>query len=314
MGRKRWSHIYSKRVFSPTRFGEPAARPGFPWNMNEHSRSQSRTLCGTVCALLIAGVAHAATLFVTPNFNSGFRFSPTNLNINVGDTVVWTNLANAHTVTGNSQPDSFCGSSPVSSCVATFNAPGTFGYRCIPHASTMVGTIVVNSSAVPPGVAISSPTKGSLFITPTNVMIAASVTPGSGAVTNVQFFANGVSIGSDATAPYSTNSANLPEGSHTLTARATDSQGLSATSPPILIRAVTAPRIAAMRGTAGPIQFTFATITGVTYSVQSATTALTNWSTIRATSGSGTPQQFSQFSETNPSAPLRVYRLLLQSQ
>ena len=279
--------------------------------MNKHSRSQNHALFGAVCALLTAGAAHAATFFVTPNFSAGFRFSPTNLNINVGDTVVWTNLANIHTVTGNSQPDNFCGSSTVSSCVATFNAPGTFGYRCIPHASTMVGTIVVTSSAVPPAVAISSPTNRTLFAAPMNVMIAASVTPGSGAVTNVQFLANGVSIGSAATAPYSISSANLLDGSYTLTALARDNQGLSATSPPVLIRAVNPPLLTTIPGTAGPIQFTFSTITGVTYSVQSATTTLTNWSTVRTTSGSGAPQQFS---ETNSSAPLRVYRLLLQSQ
>jgi len=307
--------------------------PRLPIHMNEHSRSQNnprlahqigaragtgvrrrlrlRAFCGGVCALLIAGAAHAATFFVTPIFSSGFRFSPTNMTINVGDTVVWTNLANIHTVTGNAQPDNFCGSATISSCVVTFSVPGSFGFHCIPHASTMVGTIVVNSSSIPPVVAIFSPTNRSLFSVPTNVIIGASVTPGSGAVTNVQFLANGVSIGSDATAPYSINSANLLDGSYTLTARAIDNRGLSATSPPVIVRAVTPPRLTTTRGTAGPIEFWFSTITGVTYSVQSAAAGLTNWSTVRTTSGSGALQQFS---ETNSSAPLRAYRLLLQSE
>src|SRR3989344_1038369 len=66
---------------------------------------------------------------------SGFAFSPTTLNIKVGDRVTWTNMDSApHTVTSDS------GSELVSSTLDqrqsyshTFSQPGTFTYHCRFH-------------------------------------------------------------------------------------------------------------------------------------------------------------------------------------
>jgi sugar lactone lactonase YvrE len=76
---------------------------------------------------------------------------------------------------------------------------------------------------------ITSPVNGAVFIEyDANVNIVAGAVVGGGTVTNVQFFANGVSLGSALTAPFGLTT-NLPVGAYALTAVAT-AAGISATS------------------------------------------------------------------------------------
>lgn len=82
---------------------------------------------------------------------SNFKFNPKNLTINVGDTVVWTNIQGTHNVDGLTStfpdnPESF-GNSVGSDWVYSFvfTKAGTYDYHCDPHASSgMTGTITVN--------------------------------------------------------------------------------------------------------------------------------------------------------------------------
>src|SRR5206468_3595659 len=76
----------------------------------------------------------------------------------------------------------------------------------------------------PPTVTITSPTNGQTFASSATVTITADASDADGSVTNVEFFDNGTSLGSDQTNPYSVT-ANLSVGTHTLTAIATDDQG-----------------------------------------------------------------------------------------
>ena len=92
---------------------------------------------------IAAAVAPAATTNV---IFQNFAFTPQNVSIQVGDTVVWTNAGGVHTVTGDGQ-DPFCGPDPVPvSCSETFTNVGTFPYHCNFHqAFGMVGTVVVTA-------------------------------------------------------------------------------------------------------------------------------------------------------------------------
>jgi plastocyanin len=84
---------------------------------------------------------------------ANYSFSPKNVNITVGDQVVWTNTGGFHNVDGQksvfpNNPESF-GNSLGSGWTYsfTFNTPGTYNYHCDPHASFgMTGTIVVSSN------------------------------------------------------------------------------------------------------------------------------------------------------------------------
>ncbi len=74
-----------------------------------------------------------------------FHFQPQNINIKVGDTVVWTQQDSApHTVTVVSGPESFDSGTLIQGQTFsyTFTKPGTYSYKCALHPS-MIGQIFV---------------------------------------------------------------------------------------------------------------------------------------------------------------------------
>lgn len=80
-----------------------------------------------------------------------------------------------------------------------------------------------------PSVSITSPNDGASYDEGTSISISANASDSDGAVTSVEFFADGNSLGVDNTAPYSINWT-VPLGSTVLTAEATDDEGASTTS------------------------------------------------------------------------------------
>jgi len=82
-------------------------------------------------------------------------------------------------------------------------------------------------------VAITQPASGAIFRAPTNLTVAATAASSTGAVVRVQFYENITKIGEDATAPYSITWSNVPLGSRSIFAVATDSGGLNTTSAPV---------------------------------------------------------------------------------
>lgn len=74
----------------------------------------------------------------------GFAYSPSEISVNVGDTVVWANLDSAeHTITSDSGSE--LDSELLSNGGAyshTFNSAGTFDYHCTPHPS-ITGKVIV---------------------------------------------------------------------------------------------------------------------------------------------------------------------------
>lgn len=90
------------------------------------------------------------------------------------------------------------------------------------------------TSNVPPTVSLTAPSNGSSYPSGTSVTVSANASDVDGSVTQVEFFANGSSIGVDLTSPYSFNW-NIGTGSYTLTARATDNAGATTTSSGISV-------------------------------------------------------------------------------
>src|SRR5690242_17022935 len=97
-------------------------------------------LSGILALLLLSALpALAANHSVT--VGPGTAFSPSTLNIQVGDTVTWTNTGGGfHDV--NADDGSFNSGGPSSSGWVfshTFGAAGTFGYYCQIHGSPTAG-------------------------------------------------------------------------------------------------------------------------------------------------------------------------------
>src|ERR1041385_7649758 len=121
-----------------------------------------------------------------------FAFNPSDVTINVGDSVVWTWVSDNH----NTQSSSGLWDSGIQNTgfvfTNTFPNPGSFPYFCIVHGFT--GNINVQTP-VGPAIAITSPTNGASFAAPAIVSIVAAVTDTNGTVTNVSFFDGGTFLG-----------------------------------------------------------------------------------------------------------------------
>lgn len=84
-----------------------------------------------------------------------------------------------------------------------------------------------------PLVSLDSPTNGSIFGLGTNIDIAATASDPFGSVAKVEFFQGTNLIAQDTNSPYSVMWANPPAGTHLLSVRATDHDGMSSTAGPV---------------------------------------------------------------------------------
>ena len=277
-------------------------------------KMKTRVLCpellvGIIFVLYGATPTHTLAATHTVSFGN-FSFNPKSLTVNVGDTVNFTEtFGGFHTVTGQNVAEPFCRNSTVTSCSVTFNAAGTFPYECIFHAiSGMTGVVfVVTTANVPPTISITNPASGAVFAAPATATIQATASDTDGAVTNVQFFANGAGIGSVQTPPYSLVLSNVAAGNYVLTAIATDNGGLSTTSTVVTVSVVTPTTLTLSSPdvTNGQFQFGYTADPGLRYAVQSSSN-LVSWSSVQTNVATGNNVVYG---ETFDIKGLRFYRV-----
>jgi hypothetical protein len=89
--------------------------------------------------------------------------------------------------------------------------------------------------AIPPSVVITSPGAGSIFPEGGDLTISAEASDSDGTILGIRFYASGVFIGGDMTAPYQISWKNVLPGVYALTAVATDSDSATGTSHPFTI-------------------------------------------------------------------------------
>jgi len=90
---------------------------------------------------------------------------------------------------------------------------------------------------VPPTVSITSPTSGGTVTVGTGVTLNANAVSPSGTISQVQFFENGISIGTATAAPYTFAWTPTGTGLYTLTAIATDNAGETTASNAVIVEA-----------------------------------------------------------------------------
>lgn len=123
------------------------------------------------------------------------------------------------------------------------SAPYTFNWTSVAAGNyaltakaTDSNTLSTTSAAVnisvntPPAVNITTPADGQTFTAPASITINASATANNGTISKVEFFNGANKLGEDLTSPYSYSWTSVAEGSYTLVARATDSNGLTNSS------------------------------------------------------------------------------------
>ena len=109
--------------------------------------------------------------------------------------------------------------------VITAVATDTLGNRTTSASATI--TVGTNTS---PAVSVITPVDRSFVTVSVATIVTATATDVDGTITSVQFFANGVSLGTDTTSPYSAPWTPALAGTYLLTAVATDNSGAVTTS------------------------------------------------------------------------------------
>lgn len=124
------------------------------------------------------------------------------------------------------KPDPAASNSGVSKLILLFASNSLTGDTY--HFDNLDSYAAVASNSAPV-VSVTSPSNGSSFVSGSIVNVAASASDSDGTISNVDFFANGSLIGTDASSPYAV-SWTIGTGSYTVTAQATDNAGSTTTS------------------------------------------------------------------------------------
>ncbi len=108
--------------------------------------------------------------------------------------------------------------------------------------TSVARTITVSTNNLPPSVSLTAPVAGSSHIAPASIALTASAADSDGSIAAVEFYNGATLIGTGTLAggSYTHTWSNVPAGSYSVTARATDNQGASADSAPAAVT-VTAP-------------------------------------------------------------------------
>jgi xylan 1,4-beta-xylosidase len=93
----------------------------------------------------------------------------------------------------------------------------------------------LNVTGTPPTVSITAPADKSSFTTLQTITLTADASDSDGSVSGVEFYDGNTLLGSDNAAPYSFTWTGANAGTHSISARATDNSGLTATSSVVVI-------------------------------------------------------------------------------
>ena len=98
-----------------------------------------------------------------------------------------------------------------------------------------LATACASSGNNPPTVSITAPSNNANFTPPASISITATAADADGSVTQVAFYNGTTLLGTDNTAPYAFSWTNVPLGTYSLTAVATDNAGATTTSAAVIV-------------------------------------------------------------------------------
>ena len=128
------------------------------------------------------------------------------------------------------------------SATFTTSTPGGYSLTAVAHDadgnSTTSGAIPITVQGAGnqvPTVSLTSPTNGAQFTAPATISLAANATDPENQLARVEFYSGATLLGSDTTSPYSFSWTNVAAGTYSLTARAFDTAGGTATSAAVSV-------------------------------------------------------------------------------
>jgi len=102
--------------------------------------------------------------------------------------------------------------------------------------TSTIGSITsLSANTSGPTVTLTSPTAGATYLNGNSLTLSADAASSGASITSVQFFDGTTSLGTVTLAPYNLNYSGLSAGTHAITAKATDSNGLITTSAAVTI-------------------------------------------------------------------------------
>jgi plastocyanin len=253
--------------------------------------------------------------------SGGLKFVPATVDINAGDSVIWSWAGSNHSTTSgtNGVPGDDNGVLPNGMWDSkvnntgflftnTFPVGGTYSYYCSVHfGAGMTGDVVVASASLPPSITITNPFTGEVFAAPANVEIQSKVTAGSAAITSVQFRVGTTVLANETAGPFATTANSLAAGNYTLTAIAVDANDLSATNSVAI--SVVNPLTLLLGGLSKPsgtgFQLSYPANIGLHYVVQRSSDFI-GWVPLATNMASSNPVVFMDFNATNR---LNFYRV-----
>jgi hypothetical protein len=160
-----------------------------------------------------------------------------------------------------------------------------------------------------PTVTITNPVTGSVFAAPATLRLGADASVSGGTVTNVQFFSNGILLGSGLAAPFNFTAGNLPAGAYAFNAVAT-AAGISATSSVVNVSVVNPVTVdlSATKLNSGQFSFSYTANAGLAYVVQSSSN-LVNWVSLSTNVAPGNPALFTNAVNSTGARFYRIGRL-----
>src|SRR4051795_7731280 len=117
------------------------------------------------------------------------------------------------------------------------------GVACGPTTSPSSPSTSVTPTNQPPTVTLTSPAAGASFSAPGTVPLTVTAADPDGTVAKVEYYSDTTLIATATSSPFSASWTNVPAGSYSITAKATDDKGLSTTSTPAGITVATGPTI-----------------------------------------------------------------------
>jgi len=94
----------------------------------------------------------------------------------------------------------------------------------------MLGLVLAAQAIAAPTVTLTSPASGASFIVPTTLTLTANATESGGNIAKVDFYQGSTLLSTVTAAPYAFNWTDIPPGTYSLTAKATDTQNVATTS------------------------------------------------------------------------------------
>ncbi len=110
--------------------------------------------------------------------------------------------------------------------------------------ASSAANVTVKAPNVAPTVQLTAPASGAVFTAPASVAMTANAVDSDGTISRVIFYANGAAVGTASGSPYSFTWTNVPAGTYTITAAATDNSGATTTSSGVSVAVQAPPNVA----------------------------------------------------------------------